>query len=171
LSKKFSRIYIIGSVASGKTTLANELSRRLGIIWYELDTVIWERRPGGDVKRPPNQRDEIFSQIILSDKWIIEDVLRPCFEKGLKRADLIILLDTPKRKRGWYAFTRWVKQLFHIEKSNYKPTVHMLKSMYLWSGDFEKNKNDFMKKLDPYKSKVITIKDMNDIDSIFSDVV
>jgi adenylate kinase family enzyme len=170
MNKKVCKIYIIGSVASGKSTLARELSAKLGIICYDLDNVVWERHAGGDKKRTPQQIDDIFNQITFSEKWIIEDVMRPCFDKGLKRADIIILLDTPKRKRNWFAVFRWVKQMTHVEKSNYKPTVNMLKSMYRWSGDFEKNKSDFMKRLQPYQSKVITLKDINNIDSIFNDL-
>ena len=37
------KIHIIGSVASGKTTLAKELSRKLAIPYYELDNVVWKR--------------------------------------------------------------------------------------------------------------------------------
>lgn len=34
------KIYILRSVASGKTTLAKKLSKKLGIPYYELDSII-----------------------------------------------------------------------------------------------------------------------------------
>lgn len=37
----YRRIYIIGSVASGKTTLARTLSKKLNIKAYELDNVVY----------------------------------------------------------------------------------------------------------------------------------
>ncbi|WP_440338356.1 shikimate kinase [Lysinibacillus sphaericus] len=41
MNKKFpSKIHIIGSVGSGKTTLAKELSAKLNIPYYELDNVV-----------------------------------------------------------------------------------------------------------------------------------
>lgn len=165
MTNRYTRIFIIGSVASRKAALALELSKRLGILCYQLDNVIWERRPGGDVKRPPQQRDEIFNQITLSGKWIIEDVLRPCFESGLKRADLIILLDTPERS-WWRTAYRRVKRLLRFERSSRAPAVQTMKSQG-GALDFKRNIPAFMKKLEPYQSKVLVLKDQNDINSMF----
>jgi adenylate kinase family enzyme len=35
-----SKIYIVGIVASGKTTFAKQLSKITGIPWYELDNIV-----------------------------------------------------------------------------------------------------------------------------------
>jgi shikimate kinase len=40
------KIHIIGSVRSGKTTLARTLSSKLKIPFYELDNVVWKRFTG-----------------------------------------------------------------------------------------------------------------------------
>lgn len=45
------KIHIIGSVGSGKTTLARTLSSHLNIPFYELDNVVWKRFQSGDVRR------------------------------------------------------------------------------------------------------------------------
>lgn len=44
------KIHIIGSVASGKTTMAKDLSMKLQIPYYELDNVVWKRSDRGDIK-------------------------------------------------------------------------------------------------------------------------
>ena len=50
------KIYIIGSVGSGKTTLAKRLSKELNILYYELDSVTWEYHPHGpDRRRSPEE--------------------------------------------------------------------------------------------------------------------
>lgn len=36
--------------------------------------------------------------------------------------------------------TRFIKQIIGREKSNYKPTFEMLKLMFKWTDDFEKNR-------------------------------
>ena len=36
------KIYIIGSPASGKTTLAKKLSKRYDIKYYELDCIVYD---------------------------------------------------------------------------------------------------------------------------------
>lgn len=45
------KIHIIGSVGSGKTTLARKLSNQLGIPHYELDNVVWKRHKPRDIRR------------------------------------------------------------------------------------------------------------------------
>lgn len=37
------KIHIIGSVGSGKTTLARNLSTTINVPFYELDNVVWKR--------------------------------------------------------------------------------------------------------------------------------
>lgn len=47
------KIDIIGSVASGKSTLAAVISEKYKIPYYQKDNIVWERTPEGDVKRTP----------------------------------------------------------------------------------------------------------------------
>ena len=58
------KIDIIGSVASGKTTLARLISRKLNVPYYEKDNIVWKRTSDGDVKRSPKERDEYFNEIV-----------------------------------------------------------------------------------------------------------
>lgn len=62
------KIDIIGSVASGKTTLAKEISLKYQVPYYEKDNIVWERTSTGDRKRSPEKRDIIFQEIISSNK-------------------------------------------------------------------------------------------------------
>ena len=58
------KIDIAGSVASGKTTLAESISRNYQIPCYEKDNIVWSGTAQGDVKRTPKERDELFQSII-----------------------------------------------------------------------------------------------------------
>jgi adenylate kinase family enzyme len=51
------KIHIIGSVGSGKTTLARNLSRKYSIPYYELDNVVWKRHNAEDKRRSEEERD------------------------------------------------------------------------------------------------------------------
>ena len=42
------KIDIIGSVASGKTTLAGKISQKYNVPYYEKDNIVWDRTPDGD---------------------------------------------------------------------------------------------------------------------------
>lgn len=54
------KIDIIGSVASGKTTLAKKISSKYQVPYYEKDNIVWERTPNGDKQRTPEERDAMF---------------------------------------------------------------------------------------------------------------
>lgn len=124
------RIHIIGSIGSGKTTLAKILSNHLGIPYYELDNIVWKRLTTGDVKRTEQERDEYLSSILTSKNWIIEGVhhkwVYPCFQN----ADLILFLDTNLSTRRFRIIKRFLKQKIGIERANYKPTLKILKDLY-----------------------------------------
>ncbi|MNR10461.1 topology modulation protein [compost metagenome] len=66
------KIHIIGSVGSGKTTFARNLSHKLNIPHYELDNVVWKRAYPRDIKRTEEERDGLLRTIINSSSWIIE---------------------------------------------------------------------------------------------------
>ena len=66
------KVDIIGSVASGKTTLARQISRRVNVPYYEKDNIVWKRTSDGDVKRSSKDRDEYFNEIISGSEWIVE---------------------------------------------------------------------------------------------------
>lgn len=151
------KILIIGIVASGKTTLARKLSKLLSIKHYEIDLIVHDDNIG--VKRDEKKQREIFKKINKEDDWIIEGTLRKHLFYLCDMADKIIYLDIPVNIRKRRILTRFIKQLFGIEKSNYKVDFKMLKNMYKWTDDFKKDKENFEKKLFEYKEKIVVLKD------------
>lgn len=149
------KILIVGTVGTGKTTLARKLSKEYNIKYYEIDSIVHD-----DVnkkKRTPQQQNEIISNINKEDGWIIEGVLRENLEYLLEIAEKIIYLDIPKNIRNKRILTRYIKQKIGIEKSNYKPSLKMLKMMFKWSNEFEKNRDEFENKLNKYVDKLEVI--------------
>ena len=146
---------IVGTVGTGKTTLARKLSKEYNIKYYEIDSIVHD-----DInkkKRTPQQQNEIISNINKEDGWIIEGVLRENLEYLLETAEKIIYLDIPKNIRNKRILTRYIKQKIGIEKSNYKPNIEMLKMMFKWSNEFEKNRDEFENKLNKYVDKLEVI--------------
>lgn len=150
------RIHIIGSVGSGKTTLAREISLRLDIPYYELDNVVWKRHSCRDIRRTEQERERYLNNIIQSDSWIIEGVhnedwVSNCFHS----ADLIIFLDTKYSIRTYRIIKRFLKQKLRLEKSNYKPTVGIFFKMFKWNRYFEEvGKVNFFNKYGIHKDKI-----------------
>ena len=158
------RIYIVGSVGSGKTTLAKRLSLQLNTPWYELDNVFHERIPKADRGRAKGERELVFKNILDSEKWIIEGVRRECFDEGFMKADIIIFLNTPQFIRQYRITRRWIRQKLKLEKCEYNADLNMLSKMFQWSKSFEKSKGELLKLLQPYKEKLVIMKN-NDIES------
>ena len=166
----YKKIHIIGSVGSGKTTLAKEISSLLDIPYYELDNVVWIRNKSGDIRRTEQEREEYLNSILQSDNWIIEgihneDWVSNCFQS----ADLIIFLDTNYLVRTYRIIKRFLKQKLRIEKANYKPTLDIFFKMFKWNRHFEEvGKVNFFNKYVVHKDKIKVINNAKCIKKYFN---
>lgn len=68
-----SKILIIGIVASGKTTLAQNLAQQLGIPWYELDSIVHHLTPAGRSKRTPAEQMEVIREIDAKEHGYLKE--------------------------------------------------------------------------------------------------
>lgn len=161
------KIYIIGAVASGKTTLAKTLSDRLDIPYYSLDNVVHlpdAQSPTGNTKHSVTEQAQLFAHILQQDRYIIEDVGRPQFTKGLHEVDHILFLDFPVYQLYKRVIFRWLKQRVGLEKSNYKPTLSMLLKMLKWTNTSPKTL------IQPFLSKAITLRNRIDIQNYINTI-
>ena len=149
------KIYILGAVGSGKTTLAKKLSNDLNIRYYELDNVVWKHCYNGDIRRNDKEISEIFSEIIDNESWIIENVGKKCFDDGLEKADTIIYLKLSPLTLYRRIFFRWIKPKINLEPSPYKADLKMLKQMYLWAK--KEINNSKLKELERFNKKIIIL--------------
>ena len=153
------KILIIGIVASGKTTLAKRLSKTLGVPWFELDCIVHHQIENVRYKRTPEEQITVINNIDSGGSWIFEGTDRESYRCLFDMADTIIFLDTPLWKRKFRIFIRYLKQKLCIEKSHYKPDIKMLKMMYKWTRDFERNRVNFEERLELYNNKLIRLTD------------
>ena len=88
------RILIIGCSCSGKTTLAKELSQKLGLPLIHLDQLWWT----GDWKHVTREEfDSRLAMAVNMDQWIIDGNYSRTIPMRLPKCDTIIYLD----------FNRW----------------------------------------------------------------
>jgi adenylate kinase family enzyme len=137
----YNKIYIIGPVGSGKTTLSQLLSKKYNIKKHELDKIVWDDNKG-NIKRKDEEISKLFNSIINEKTWIIEDVGRKKFIDGIKKADITYYIDLPKFTIYKRCICRWIKQKLGKEKYNYKPTFKSLCEMLKWAKQDLKNKNE-----------------------------
>ncbi len=153
---RVSKILIVGIVASGKTTLARQLSERTGIPWHELDDIVY-RRGENRSKRSPEEQAEQIRVIDRQGAWIMEGVDRSSYSQLYELADQVLFLDPPLWKRKMRIVTRYLKQKTGLEDSHYPPDLHMLKMMFRWTRDFERGRPQFEAKLANYGNKVLRV--------------
>jgi adenylate kinase family enzyme len=155
------KIYIVGPVAGGKSTLARKLSSSLNIPYQSLDEVVHiadKNHPWGNRKRKVEERDKLFNSILEQPNWVIEDVGRPFFEEGLVKADVIILLEPSSGVRKYRIVKRWIKQRLGIEKCIYHPGFKMLKGMFKWSKAYDNGEDMLKERVAKYEEKVVRLK-------------
>ena len=88
------RILIIGCSGAGKTTLAKELSQKLGLPLIHLDQLWWT----GDWKHVTREEfDSRLAMAVNMDQWIIDGNYSRTIPMRLPKCDTIIYLD----------FNRW----------------------------------------------------------------
>ena len=153
------KIDITGSVASGKTTLARELSEKYNIPFYEKDNIVWERTPNGDRKRTPEERDRLFFEIINSDNWIVEGSPRKNLRESFEKCDYIIVLDVQTHIRLYRVMKRWLLQRAGKISYNSKPTLKFLLYNFKWVFEYNSMRKSLLESLSQYGEKCRVFKD------------
>jgi hypothetical protein len=105
----FNRIHIIGGPGSGKTTLARQLGKYLGIEAQELDHIAFT---GPDfLERPFPARLADIHQIANGPAWISEGIFVQWTDELLARANMIVWLDNVGWEKGIWRITH---RFFHL---------------------------------------------------------
>ncbi|HAB8659053.1 TPA_asm: AAA family ATPase [Listeria monocytogenes] len=131
------KIRIIGSVGSGKTTLAKKLSEWQQIDYFETDRIVWKREET-EVRRTDNEKITVLNKILQQENWIIEGVhLEAWVDESINQADVVIFLDLPKKQIRSQIIKRQIKQLLRLEAAHYPIRFNMLKKMFYWDDLFD----------------------------------
>lgn len=88
----FRKIIVIGSPGAGKSTFSRHLRDIMGLPLHHLDMI--NHRPD----RTTVTREELdrrLSEIMRTDKWIIDGNYQRTLEMRLKKCDAVFLLDFP----------------------------------------------------------------------------
>ncbi|UOQ45157.1 DNA topology modulation protein FlaR [Halobacillus salinarum] len=156
---KPNRIFITGSIGSGKTTLARYLSNQLFLPLYELDDFVWEHSNFEESLNSVKDRNQKFLYTIHTNQWVIEGKAEDWIGSGFAKADEIVLLLPSKSTRNYRIIKRFLKQFIQFERSSYLLTLHDLKHQLITSSSFEEKTFPFLQKsLKTHSEKTISIR-------------
>jgi adenylate kinase family enzyme len=122
MAEQIRRIHIIGGPGSGKTTVAFEIGRRLGVPVYELDLVGYE--DGAGERRPLDSRLADVRDIAAEPGWVAEGVFLGWADELLRESDVILWLDVPWRVAAYRIIRRHLKE--SLAGTNRHPGVFRL---------------------------------------------
>jgi adenylate kinase family enzyme len=157
------KIDIIGAVGSGKTTLAHRIAEKYHIPCYEQDNIVWMRTSKGDIRRPDDEREELFMDILTSEDWVIEGSPRKTLKKRYEYSDYIVFLDTNSSIRLYRIFRRWIRQRIGKELYNTKPTLKFLWMNIKWHFEFNNDREKLILELLKYGVRYRRFNNANEV--------
>lgn len=115
------RIIVVGTTASGKTTMANSLAQRLGLRHIELDALHWEANWTQAVTDVLRER---LTAALPNDGWVVDGNYSVVRDIIWPHADTLVWLDYPLP----LILTRLTRRTF----------VRVASRVELWNGNRER---------------------------------
>ena len=150
------RIMIIGCCGSGKTTLAKRLASKLNIPLIHLDVLHW--RDNWE-EAPQEEFDDLLTQAIKKDKWIVDGNYDSTIDLRLKYCDTVIYLDYPR----WVCLYGVLKRLIkgygksRADMGGYCPEKFDFEFIkFVWNFN-KKNRDKYLKMFSQERDKEIFI--------------
>jgi adenylate kinase family enzyme len=84
------RVAVVGPVGAGKSSLAAELGRRLGVRVLHLDTLFW--KPGW-VPTPLDEWEAVQRRELAATAWIADAQYDDILPEWVEEADTVVFLD------------------------------------------------------------------------------
>lgn len=107
------RISVVGTIGTGKTTCAREVSRRLDIPHIELDSLHWE---ANWVEAPLQVFRERVIQSLRNDSWVVDGNYHQVRDIVWSRANTVVWLDYPFRTIMRRLSQRTLRRVFTRER-------------------------------------------------------
>ncbi len=103
----YTRIVVIGTTSSGKSTLAEKLAQKLALDFVELDALYWQPNWVGT---PDDEFAAKVDAATHADRWVVAGNYSRTRPITWSRAQLIIWLDYPFLTVFWRLITRTIRR-------------------------------------------------------------
>lgn len=119
------KIAVVGGSGTGKTTLTNNLGRKLNVPIYHIDGIHhlenWKTRDTKEI-------DRIILKRANEEKWVIDGTYKSTLQERINKADLVIFLDYSTISRLNGILTRYFK-----DKGKERPEIPGCKEKMDWN--------------------------------------
>jgi adenylate kinase family enzyme len=92
------KIAVVGPIGAGKSRLANELGKLLGIRVLHLDTLFW--KPGW-VPTPRDEFEAMQRRELATDSWIVDAQFDDMLPDWVYTADTVVFVDISLLRSLW----------------------------------------------------------------------
>ncbi|WP_211207263.1 hypothetical protein [Stackebrandtia nassauensis] len=97
------RVMVVGCAGAGKSTITVALNRAHGLPIVHLDRLYW--KPGWQ-RSPDDEWELVLRELVAEDAWIHDGNYDSTMDFRLPRADLVVFVDTPRRRCLYRAVKR-----------------------------------------------------------------
>ena len=157
------KIWVLGGTASGKTTLAKKISKKLKIPFYSTDDFIYKKK--WSEKYSDDVQIKKLKSVAKRTSWIIEGVHKnEWIYSSIKKADLIIFLDMRKIR----LVSRVIKRR-NVRKKNNEPGSGFPDLMKLLWWVFKHGPRDY-KKFQKEKPDFVILKNPRQVDNFLEEL-
>jgi adenylate kinase family enzyme len=167
---KLNRLYIIGARGSGKTTLANRLSKILKIKTYDLDNLVMKKNSFEKVSE--KLRDRLLKNLIAKNRWIIEGAYsRDWISPIYKRAELIIIISRHPWITKKRIIVRSLKRRFGFDKTRRKESINDFMALMSYQNRYPKEDlTKHFRLVKKHKKNFLVLKNMKQINKFVESI-
>ena len=161
---------VIGSGGAGKTTVAHEIARRLGLPLIHLDARYW--RPGW-IETPKEEWRRVVEELIAQPRWVMDGNYGGTMDMRIAASDTVVFLDLPRIVCLWRVLKRttrfWGKTRPEITAGN---PERMTWEFVKWIWTYPKRRRPaLLVKLSALEDKrVIVLSSQRDVDQFLAEL-
>ncbi len=131
--KDINKISIVGGSGTGKTTLSNNLGKKLNLPIYHMDAFHYAENWK---VRNKKERDKKILSKLEEDKWIIDGTYSSTLKERVEESDFVIFLDYSTATRIKGVVERYLKnpgnEKEEIPGCKERISIELLKSVLRW---------------------------------------
>ncbi len=167
MNQLYNKIIIIGDAGRGKSTMASELSKKLGIKHYSTDDFYYEVK----FTKPRSREDSLskISKVYDEDRWIVEGTTQWLLDPGFYSADIIIYLKYGNIFHQWFTL---IKRHFTRKDETVIQTLLLMRHVFYkrYGLSYKRGKLTHVEVLAPHKHKVLTLSSFKEINNFLNNL-